>query len=321
MFYLLFLPMIVVATRHGVAGVAATLPMVQLGLIGSLVWVVVRSATVVEFQLLMLALSFTALYLGALADGHREALGAVQRHEITLREQQRALEQTLRAAGASEMASTLAHELNQPLSAIGTYARVCRMQLEAPQLDRAQLAATLEKVSREATRGGEYVRRMRDFFRSGSTRLEHCDLTTIVQSSLDAVADRAAASAIRLNWEPPRPAPMALVDRMQVESIMHNLLINAIDALTGQPAPRQIDVRAFEAAGRVQIEVADSGPGIAEELGETLFTPLATTKPHGMGLGLAISRSTATALGGELWHSKEQPRTTFCLRLPAHGDA
>ena len=165
LFYLLFLPLIWIAMLHGLPGTALATLVIQLGLIVALKLGGYQRGTVLEFQLLLLALAVTGLFLGVAISERRGV-------ERILREKQFELDRSLRLAAASEMASALAHELNQPLSAIATYARAGQIIASDPTRSQEALGQTMDKVAHEAARAGAVVHRLRDFFRTGSTQVE-----------------------------------------------------------------------------------------------------------------------------------------------------
>jgi signal transduction histidine kinase len=316
MSYLLFLPMIAFALRYGLVGAALGLPCAQIGFVLSLVITETLSTSAVEFQLLMLTLAITTLFFGALADERSRSVEILASRERELRVQQSALSHAQRSAAAAELAAALAHELNQPLSAIGTYASACRV-LARNDNDREQLLSALERVAEESARAGQFVRRMRDFFRTGAAHMEPVEVAELVAAARDQVADRLARSRIawRESVEPALP-PLA-VDRVQIGAVLGNLLGNAIDALAESGPPRAIEVRARRTdPATIRIEVRDSGPGVPVEVRDRLFQPMSTSKPEGMGLGLAISRTIAERHGGRLWLDTESRQTNFCLELP-----
>jgi signal transduction histidine kinase len=316
MSYLVFLPMIAFALRYGLVGAAIGLPCAQIGFVLSLVITQTLSASAVEFQLLMLTLAVTTLFFGALASERRRSLLALAARERELRAQQSTLSQAQRSAAAAELAAALAHELNQPLSAIGTYASACRV-LAASDADRAQLLDALARVAEESARAGQFVRRMRDFFRTGAAHIERVDVAELVAAAHDQVADRLARGGISWRAQIEPDLPRVPADRVQIGAVLGNLLGNAIDALTAAGPPRAIEVRAKRAGpNAVRIEVRDSGPGVPVEVRDRLFQPMATSKPEGMGLGLAIGRTIAERHGGRLWLDTESHQTTFCLELP-----
>ncbi len=254
-----------------------------------------------------------SLYIGVLRDvSERKAI------EIRLREREAELDRSLRLAAAAETASALAHELSQPLSAIATYVRACAVMLERPDQYRARLAETMRTVTAEVGRAGEVVRRLRDFFRSGTSRLERVPVAELLQGGAERLARRLERHRIELRVEAAPGLPAVLVDRLQIETVLHNLLANAIDAIiAADSAERTVRIRAAAGAhGAVRITVADSGPGVAGEAAEDMFRPFATTKPDGMGLGLAISRSIVENHGGRLVAETSAGGAVFSFTLP-----
>ncbi|HEU0201586.1 MAG TPA: MASE1 domain-containing protein [Burkholderiaceae bacterium] len=316
MSYLLFLPMIAFALRYGLVGAALALPCAQIGVVLALSVSGDTLATpAFEFQLLILTLAITTLVFGALATERLRSAEMLAARERELRSQQAALSQAQRSASAAELAAALAHELNQPLSAIGTYASACRV-LAAHEGNREQLLDALSRVTEESTRAGQFVRRMRDFFRTGAAHAEVASVAGLVNAAHDQVADRMARFGITWRTALAAGLPDLVVDRVQIGAVLSNLLNNAIDALAGHAPPREIEVRALRSERKVRIEVRDSGSGVAAEVRDRLFQPMATSKPEGMGLGLAIARTIAEQHGGRLWLEEGAAQTTFCLELP-----
>jgi signal transduction histidine kinase len=322
MFYLMFLPMIAVAMRYGLRGAVIALPFVQVGLIAALAAFATHTATAFEFQLLMLTLAVTSLYLGATWTERERAAERLSRRERELREQREALSEAQRTASTSELAAAVAHDLNQPLSAIGTFARACRLMVERGEPDRAMLLKTLDQIGAESARAGQYVRRMRDFFRTGAMREERVDVRELIETAHAHLRDRLQREGVGWTIEIEPDLPPARGDEVQLGAVLDNLFANACDAMHAARGARMLRIAATRVAGAVQpmvrITVEDTGPGVPLEVREQLFKPLATSKPHGMGLGLALSRSIAERLGGDLWFDADRPLTTFCLDLPAH---
>jgi two-component system sensor kinase FixL len=320
LFYLLFVPLIALAVRHDFAGAAIGNVLLQIALIVTLVLTHRTAEAATEYQMLMLVLAVTTLMLGAVASERNRARILLAAQGARLRAQQAALADALRVAAASEMASTMAHELSQPLSAIGTYARAGLEMLRRGTGSSAEIATALERVEQETLRSNEAVRRIRDFFRSGVSRLEPATVSTLVQDAAGAVRDRVEARGVYLQTEVAPELPAVLVDRIQIGTVLNNLILNALDAVAESPAAAFVRIRAHrEGPAAVAIDVEDSGPGIPESIRHLLFEPLATTKPAGMGLGLAISRTIVQAHGGRLWLLGERP-TCFRFTLPAHAD-
>lgn len=293
-FYLLFLPLIWIAVRWGLRGATLALVAIQLGLIVAVQLAGYHAATFVQFQFLMLALCVTGLALGAVVSQRIQI-------EAALNRKQAALNQALQFAAAGEMTSALAHELNQPISALSNYLRASQTLLQTPDLDHTTLDATLNKAVQEARRAGSVVHRLRDFFRRGSIEARPTSAVQLVEDAVGAVRVRAEQAGIRITTQIPANLPLLQVDSTQIAMVLHNLLANAIEAIVESNAlHREITVRLVREQAKVIIMVEDSGPGIAADVIGTMFEPFITSKPGGMGLGLAISRNLALAHGGDL---------------------
>lgn len=309
-FYLLFLPLIWVAMRHGIQGATAALAFTHIGLNVILEWRGLHVVTVVEFQMLMLGLAITGLFLGLTVSARRAA-------EEKLHQREAELNRAMRLAAAGEMTQAIAHELNQPLSALANYARAGRAMLDAPERHGPLLAETLAKIDREATRAGQVVHRLREFFRGGGLRLERLSAAELIEEGLAPARRRAERAGIHVAVELHGDLPLFQADRLQMGTVLHNLLVNAIDAIEGDdPKSRAIVITARSLdAQRLRFCVRDSGRGVLPEMRERLFDSFSTSKVEGMGLGLAISRTLVQAHGGELWLDNLRP-TSFCFTLP-----
>lgn len=285
-FYLLFLPIVWAAARQGVPGAAIAAFILQAGIMVAVQWQNLVAVTVFELQLLGAVLAFVGLFIGAVVDEKQRVSNE--------------LRQTLRLAAAGEMAAALAHELNQPLTALSTYGAACQQMLEHGGNDE-RLRDTIARMVTESYRAADVVRRLRDFFRTGATRLERIALGELLDSVLAQFADKAANQGVELVSEP-SPDCMLLVDRLQLEVIMRNLIANAFDAALERPVgQRRISVAAEMADSEaVRIRVADSGTGLSPAKVLRLFEAFQSSKSSGLGLGLAISRAIAQAHGGDL---------------------
>ncbi len=300
-FYLLFLPLIWIAVRFGMNGAILATGIVQMGIAVGAHSAAGATLPVFELQALLVSLTLTGLYLGVMVDQRQHA--------------EQGFRQTLRLAAAGEMAGAIAHEVNQPLTAVANYGNSAQLLLERGRV--AEAGEVLAKILAEAGRAAEVVRRLRDFFRSGTTRLE-----TVAVDGLLATTRRIAESTIgahRISFEvrSPPAMPSLYVDRLQVEVILRNLIANAVDSVVGAGvADPRIDVVADRlGGGRVRIAVIDNGPGVNAAARTRLFEPFISGKPTGMGLGLAVSRAIAEAHGGAL-EAPEKAHGQFDLILP-----
>jgi signal transduction histidine kinase len=305
LFYVLFLPLILVATRFGMVGACAAAMVVQGAVIATGELAGYQALTVFEFQALLIALTVTGLFLGVTVDERRRAEAELRR--------------TLRLAAAGEMAAALAHELNQPLTAVASYARAGRMIAEAPAPDRALLLETLGKLVAESTRASEVVRRLRDFFRSGTTRLAPVALPAAAARVVEGLRARADSLDIALALEADAALAPVLADETQIEIVLRNLVANAMDAAASASAPRRVTVQ-ISAAGPRQLRacVRDSGAGVPEADAERIFEPFETSRASGMGMGLAISRAIVEAHGGRLW-AEPGAGGLFCFTVPVEA--
>jgi two-component system sensor kinase FixL len=302
-FYLLFLPFIWIAVRFGMNGAILAAAIVQMGIVLGIHTDAGASLPIVELQALLVALTLTGLFLGVMVDQRQRA--------------EEGLRQSLRLAAAGEMAGAIAHEVNQPLTAVTNYGRSAQMLLERDPSAPPQTAIIIGKILAEAERASDIVRRLRDFFRAGTTRLE-----AVRTEELLATARRMAESAIDarpivFSIASPSSVPPLYVDRLQIEVILRNLIANAVDSvasLKGQDGRIDIHVTPH-GAGNLRIAVVDSGPGVSAANREGLFEPFVSGKATGMGLGLAVSRAIAEAHGGSL-EAINGPRGEFHLILP-----
>ena len=237
-----------------------------------------------------------------------------KRVERQLGEKQAELNRSARLAAAGEMAAALAHELHQPLSAIRNYARASQMLMHSTAADEL-----MNKVEHEAARAAEVVRRLRDFFRGGASRLERISVRQLIEGALAPMREDATQHCITLETVIAQGGIELLVDRVQIETVLHSLVGNAIEAIAAARGhDRYIRVVAAGADNEwVRLSVIDSGPGLSPAIADRLFEPFATTKPTGIGLGLAMSRSMVEAHGGELWtEAGAGGGTTFHFSLP-----
>lgn len=309
-FYLLFLPVVWGAARFGVIGAVWSAALVQVLLLVAVQAEPYRPLTVFEFHTLMAALAATGLLLGTTVEEREEA--------------DRALRASLHLAAAGDMAAALAHELNQPLTALTTYARASQLLAQRlageHQDSAAPLAEVTAKLVNEAGRASDVVKRLRDFFRSRSTELRPTDIEPLIEDVMRSQAAHAKAMNVAIEWSCDAPLPPVWLDRVQIEVVLRNLVSNALDAAAESAATdASVGIHAAVRAGELVVSVRDTGEGVSASQLHGLFESRPSAKPGGMGIGLAISRSIVEAHGGKLW-AQSGPGGQFFFTLPvSHG--
>ena len=244
--------------------------------------------------------------------------------EARLQELQSELVHISRLTAMGEMASTLAHELNQPLSAISNYLKGSRRLLEGNSDERsATMRDALEKAADQAMRAGQIIRRLRDFVSRGESERRVESVTKLVEEasalSLVGVKDR----GIRVQFQFDPTVDLVFADRVQIQQVLLNLIRNSMDAMETSKTRDLVVTIAPADNGHVQISVADTGSGIAPEIAEQLFQPFITTKRQGMGVGLSISRTIVESHGGKIWVEPNPAGGTifhFTLAVLTEGD-
>ena len=238
--------------------------------------------------------------------------------EELARQQQEKLQVTARLVTMGEMASTLAHELNQPLAAITSYNTGCLNKLESGNFTTTQLKEALGKLAVQAQRAGHIIRRVHDFVRKSEPKLAPCDLAEAVDDSIGFIEGAAKSRGVRIVREIPGRRPELLADQVMIEQVLLNLMRNGIEAMAEAPADRRrLTVKLSQRENQMEIRVIDHGPGIPPEVEEKLFTPLFSTKADGMGMGLNICRSIIEFHHGRLWvESNPEGGSIFVMTLP-----
>ena len=308
-FYLLFIPVAWVSVRFGVAGATLACGLTQLGMITAVQALRNDDMTVFELQLLMAALTMTGLLLGVATD-EKERLAAELRG-------------SLRLAAAGQMAASLAHELSQPLTALKNYARAGQLLLAdargLPAPQHAQLTEVTRKIAADADRAGQVIKRLRDFFRAGTTQLQAVLPYALIHEAMQHQMRRAEALKIRLDCQLDAKLPHVLMDSLQISVVLRNLIANAIDAVSSGGTGGVVTLRASLLHHELLVEVQDNGPGIAASRLQTVFEEGTSDKPGGMGIGLSICRAIIEAHGGRLW-VESGTGARFCFTLPVDSD-
>jgi two-component system sensor kinase FixL len=217
-----------------------------------------------------------------------------------------------------EMASALAHELNQPLSAAANYLKGSRRLLESDTPDLPRLRDAMEKAADQTLRAGQIIRRLRDFVARGESEPRIENLSKAIEEAGVLALIGAAERGVRVQYRIDRQVDLVLADKVQIQQVLVNLMRNAIEAMQVSD-DRELTVSARPSNdGMVEIAVADSGPGISPDVIERLFQPFFTTKSQGMGVGLSISRTIVEAHGGRIWvESNDRGGATFRFTLRA----
>jgi two-component system sensor kinase FixL len=439
LFYLLFLPLIWIATRHGLAAASWAVLAIQLGLVVGLEICHLSETSLKAFQLLMFALATTGLVLGAVVSERRRLSGALANSEshratilntardgiltidsrgqirsinpaverlfaepgelligrnvrefveaapdllrrmsggtcssnaeavsceleaqradgsvfpielsvgrfaspataqytlvirdITLRRQaetrarehQTELAHVSRISLAGEMAAGLAHELNQPLTAIAAFGRGCLRLLAAPTGEPAMLQQGVSEIVQQAERAGDVLSRLREFMRGGARRPALVGVGSLIDAAVSLAQIETTQHPLDIEVDIEPDLPPVMVDPIQIEQVILNLVRNAIEAMgTVTTKQSSIIVAAHRNNSRtIEISVADTGPGVSEELVAKIFEPFVTTKPLGMGMGLSISRSMVESHGGHLWVATTAGSgSIFAFDLPTEG--
>ena len=232
-----------------------------------------------------------------------------------LRLAQDRLARASQAASLAELSASIAHEVNQPLAAVVANSHACQRWLSAepPNVDRAKI--TTERIIRDANSAADVVSRIRALFKQSVDLRISTVLGSIIAEARELMAQEAMRRSIRLEVEVESVLPPVTVDRVQVQQVVINLIRNGMEAMYAVANDKVLQMRVRRVAEVIRIEVSDRGRGI--ERPDRIFEPFFTTKEHGMGMGLAISRSIIEAHGGKLWAEANEPRgATFIFTLP-----
>jgi signal transduction histidine kinase len=307
LFYLLFIPLLWCTFRSALAGAVAALCIIQIGLIVALHVRHDLITDLISFQMLMISLAVTGLVLGSL-------VGQQETTSIQLRNQQLALSRALRLRSMGEIATAIAHEVNQPITSIRTYAGIAKDSLESNQHNNA-----IEAVSRiraECDRASAIIRATRESLRQQVLRPQPVQVDRLLDEVRDLLLDRLDANKVELEFQVDAEATTIVGDPVQLKQALYNIIDNSIDAIEGVGTTGKVTVAA-ESTSPLAIDfvVADSGPGFSQDLVDLGVTPLVSTKPEGTGIGLSIARSVAEAHGGALSIERGDVSTVVRLRI------
>jgi two-component system sensor kinase FixL len=243
-----------------------------------------------------------------LLEGQKIYVGII--HDLTSKEgTQRKLEQlqrellhVSRLSDMAQMVAGLAHELNQPLTAIMNYVKASRRliaTIDSPQVVKAH--EFIDKAAEQTLRAGTIIRQLRDFIEKRETVRSEEDISQVVHEAIALGHTAAADPSVQITLDLPRDLPSVLIDKVQIEQVLINLMRNSIEAMQSV-SRRELTVRATNAdVGIIEVEISDTGPGLPPEVALRLFQPFVTTKEKGMGIGLTICQSIVEAHNGRIW--------------------
>jgi two-component system, LuxR family, sensor kinase FixL len=254
-------------------------------------------------------------FVGILQD-----ITASRRSEEESHRLQERLMHVSRLATVGEMASGIAHELNQPLAAIATYAHACDRLLGLPDPEIEEIQTALKQIAEQAVRAGDIIRKLRNLTRMEESARAPSDINSVIGELIDLIRSDAKAHGVEYRQELAANLPTINIDRSQIQQVVLNLVRNALEAL----ALAQLDARELllrtraTSEGDVEISVCDNGPGVDSALNQRIFDPFCSTKPTGTGLGLPISRTIVHAHRGRLEYRPNVPAgACFTVKLPS----
>lgn len=319
-FYIIFLPVIAMALLEGFAGAAITVILSDVLMLLILYIRGFEPAAAVELQVLMITLSGTGLVLGATVSERQRVVAQLDETYRHLQESQSALYQASRVSLASEMAASLAHDLNQPLTSARNFIRTVRRKLDVKRIDRAALVTNIDSAVEQVDAAAALIRATRQFLEKGDVHRESKSLENILRETTALTSTELARAGITLSFEGNRAIPSVMANATQIQQVLINLIRNAKEAIVeANSVKRQItlSVSTESRPGFAEVTVADTGPGVPEATRPLLFNPVRSGKPEGLGLGLALCKTIVTAHGGELWlDAQDAPGARFCFTLP-----
>jgi PAS domain S-box-containing protein len=226
-----------------------------------------------------------------------------------------------RVSSLGELSASLAHEINQPIAAAVTNANTCLRWLSRDEPNLVEARAAASRIVQDGTRAGEIIKRVRLLFNKDAPQRELIDLNEIIREMMLLLHSEAAQFAAFIRTELAGDLPQVMGDRVQLQQVLMNLMMNGIDAMKDMDGRRELTIHSLCGEdGQVSISVSDTGVGLPPEQADKIFDAFFTTKTHGTGMGLRISQSIIESHGGRLWAADNPPRgTRFCFTLPAIG--
>ena len=317
LFNVVFFPIIWIALRHGLAGTTWALLLTQIGLIGALSRLGDQAGNLAAFQGLMLVLAFTGLAIGGLVTERR-------RVEHQLRLNQESAAEIFRLGSAGELATAIAHEINQPLTAIANYTRLIQQYLEEGKGDRTMALEAASKVAAQVGRTDAVVKSFRDLVRRGRPQIRSESVQEVFRETLGLISPILQREGVDVTVSIARGTRRIMIDKLQIEQVLINLISNATEAMSANRfGDKHLSLRAQNAApaGEVEITVSDNGPGFPSDFDIRRPALLVSAKEDGLGVGLSFSRTIAESHGGELTIGESGHGASVSLRLRAASGA
>lgn len=247
----------------------------------------------------------------------RRMLEALEASEARLKQHENELARVARITSMGEMASGIAHEINQPLSAIMSYCQASLSLLEEEEPNLKLIATAIQSAVNQADRAGKIVRRLREFVSKGERHHTPVDVNHVVTNALTMAEYDLHSQKVDVEYLPGSHVPLVFADTIQLEQVVLNLVRNAIDAMQSAPGPHRLMVETSFSAERVCIKVGDNGPGIGSDKLDSIFAPFFSTKTSGMGLGLTICQTIVESFGGRISaHNRSANGAEFVVELP-----
>jgi two-component system sensor kinase FixL len=217
------------------------------------------------------------------------------------------------------MTATIAHELNQPLAAIANYAAALKRILAGPQFSPAMVDDILEKIAKQRQRASQIVDRMRNQVARGTLERRPENLEEVIAEALELASSTVQKAGAHASMEATAPIAPVLIDRVQIQQVIINLVRNAVEAME-RSSIRRVRINSVASPDGLRVDIADTGPGLPEDIASRLFEPFVTNKDSGMGLGLSICKDIIESHGGRLWAEPNAPQgTIFSFVLPVYS--
>lgn len=315
--YLLFLPIVWIAATHGIAGVSAGLLVMQMSLLIALhLQRSMSNVDIVALQAVLLILLFAGLAIGVLTTERVQLASRLHQQELRM-------EQVARTVSVGSFSNSLAHEISQPLTAIGNFTRAALRALETDPPDAKRSRLAMEHAVAQVDRTVEIMRKLRSLFDNGQVDLTPQDAGSLAQEAIALAAKLARDHDVVLTLSQREPYPVVMADRVHIGLVLSNLLRNSIEAVSSRPSANRavnIDIKE-QPGGFVAFSVADNGPGFPAGFALETHEVGRSNKPQGLGIGLGICRSIVEAHGGRIFVAPRADGATvgFTLRRQQQG--